>query len=528
MGMGAVLRLWGLTAHPFNFDECFTAAIGTLPFLKMLWMTAVVDASPPAAYIPVYIWEHLFGGAEISLRFFSWSVGMLGILLTYLLALRISGSRRVACLSALLIILPPILVRHSIQICKHNANLPLVVLSWWLFLKVCSPITAKNFFKSRWVWAYMLATTYFLYVEPISFIAPATQGLYWLLMRQTFAPLQAKRIFMLLAALGVCFMPVVWLYLQPWHASHFPEFQNIYGPVGGLDMLLYTPVNLFLAGQFEQSLPLDQPMVWVYGLAGGLLFFLSFRSLFLNMPKSVVYATLCIGIVPMVLLYLLALLMQLNFFQHRAMLFCTFSLAFVVACYADTLLTHKRRYLAVSMVLLTVAFQFYGRMVDPMSRFDIGYKYLAETVKMYAESGDGFVVYPGRRHLAWMRYFNPAESGFTQHDLNFDYKTENFWFKLVHRLDEHHFFVSGQTLLNRPDIKEAFQQFQKNHQRIWVISESPEHLEPLMSCGPVFLFPDMRGVAWEVRCPSTHPDHCVRPLGKAAWRCPNRQVNTGL
>jgi mannosyltransferase len=106
------LRLYRLDGQSLWYDEAVTADLARRSFGELTRWTAN-DIQPPLYYYVVAIWGRLAGWSEWSLRFPSAWFGVLGVPLLALVARRLTDTRAVAGLAALLVALHPLLVYYS-------------------------------------------------------------------------------------------------------------------------------------------------------------------------------------------------------------------------------------------------------------------------------------------------------------------------------------------------------------------------------------------------------------------------------
>jgi len=101
--IGFVLRLISLNQSLWLDEAIGALVVRGLTFQEIFTRFLPVDNHPPLYYLILKLWTSVFGYSEISLRFPSVIFGICTIALTYLIAERISKSKKWASLSALLL-----------------------------------------------------------------------------------------------------------------------------------------------------------------------------------------------------------------------------------------------------------------------------------------------------------------------------------------------------------------------------------------------------------------------------------------
>src|SRR5690349_8367707 len=81
-GLGLVLRLVGLGARPFWFDEAISAVYARQDFETLLRLNAG-DNHPPGYYLGLKLWIGLLGTDDAILRLFSVGPGVISIWLAW-------------------------------------------------------------------------------------------------------------------------------------------------------------------------------------------------------------------------------------------------------------------------------------------------------------------------------------------------------------------------------------------------------------------------------------------------------------
>ncbi len=109
--IGAVLRIWNLTAESIWWDEAATWGQVNGAFLQIFERTAQ-DNYPPAYNVLAWVSVQLLGNTEIGLRLPAAIVGVLTIPLAYALG-KVAGGERAGLIAALMMALSPFAIYYS-------------------------------------------------------------------------------------------------------------------------------------------------------------------------------------------------------------------------------------------------------------------------------------------------------------------------------------------------------------------------------------------------------------------------------
>jgi hypothetical protein len=110
--LAAGVRIYGLGAQSYWYDEALTVDLLREPFDSMLDGVLSSEAEPPLYFSLAWGWAHLFGDGEAALRSLSAVFGTLTVPVAYAAA-KLAAGRRVAIAVALLAALSPMLVWYS-------------------------------------------------------------------------------------------------------------------------------------------------------------------------------------------------------------------------------------------------------------------------------------------------------------------------------------------------------------------------------------------------------------------------------
>jgi hypothetical protein len=288
--------------------------------------------------------------------------------------------------------------------------------------------------------------------------------------------------------------------------------------------LIFMPAQLFWMGDdkaFQPLVPLPERLLF-YGGLGSVLLLYGFRSLKQHF-SGVGPLLICMGGLPILLLFLVSITMGLHVLHGRAILYAAFPVLLAMACWVwDIERKHglKCSLLVLSGLMLAQAWVDFTFIELPANKQSADFKQIVQAIQPLRRPGDGFLINPGYMGLGIMRYLEPAQFGLTQSERQMDPRRENL-FHLVQLIQGPYFLVSGQDVRQRPDIQRAFQRFEKTHPRIWYMGDLRDYNDQL-DCQNTFLVlgPDKR--YWQVHCSFLSPKHCRAPLtgpGANHWQC---------
>jgi 4-amino-4-deoxy-L-arabinose transferase-like glycosyltransferase len=133
MLLGLILRLWGLGANNFDFDEFGVISVVSSPSLIDALQNSRNHVMPmPFDYIIAWLLAR-FSTDEAFMRLSSVAWGTITILPAYFLYKRLSN-RKVALLACLLLALSPFLIQYSQELRFYASLVFFYLLSLWLFL----------------------------------------------------------------------------------------------------------------------------------------------------------------------------------------------------------------------------------------------------------------------------------------------------------------------------------------------------------------------------------------------------------
>lgn len=227
--LGAVLRLYALSAESFYFDEVYSvwAAKHSVGWLFTLSTQRIF---PPLYYMLLHFWLVL-GEDEFTIRLLSVALGLISIVGVYVLAKQLFNER-VGLLSALLLTISPLHLWYS-----QEARMYMLVLTLGLYSAYFMLLALRK--GQRWQWlAYILSTALAMNTHYFILFLAAFENLYvlCLLLQRYIQPHIWTR--WLLSQVAVGLLSVVglagvfsaesgywWGLLDTWHGA--PTWRNL-------------------------------------------------------------------------------------------------------------------------------------------------------------------------------------------------------------------------------------------------------------------------------------------------------------
>lgn len=143
-----VLRIWDLNGAQLRWDEGWSIAHATLPLGDILRITAQ-DVHPPLYYLVLSLWQSAAGVSPFAARYLSVLAGVLAIPLTYICASVLTGQRRAAMFSSVVMACLPLAVYYG-AVTRMYAFVPAhLLLSMWGALKLQQPAVGLTFLPTR-------------------------------------------------------------------------------------------------------------------------------------------------------------------------------------------------------------------------------------------------------------------------------------------------------------------------------------------------------------------------------------------
>ena len=493
--LALILRCRGISDRWLDWDEAFMLALARLTVPVLIKTISVIDIHPPGAHLLLHGWVSLFGESDAAVRLFSVFFGLLGIAGTYLLALKISRSQKIAVLTALLTVVSPFVTGFSRMVTIHGVFYTLSVWSWVLLLALLEKYSWQRLVL------YALITLWMLYTETTAPVVVVSQMVFWGFQWRLLSGSLRKAMPALAVFFAVAYLPWVWLIAQPWHASHMAEMSLVH-PAADISTLLWAPADLFWRGSDFWFLP--QPPAlddWlIFGLPGTALL-LAAAYFVWKKEASGRMPIVCLGLLPIAMLFAVAMMTGRHVFQYRAMIFAVMGLNLMVSVWivsgSGLNKSLNKSWKQALVVLLILGFQTFGWQLEAANH--TRFLETVRDVRAGFRSGDGLIVYPGWMHIGVMRYFDPPRYGFTPNELNLDPRRGNL-FHMVNLIDDRDFFVSGEDILKRSDVQQALQAFMAKHPRIWVLGMS-DMIRPYFRCDRDYMILGNDGRYRQVRCP---------------------------
>lgn len=162
VGLGAVLRFWGIGAQALWYDELVTThhlsdSLGNLLIVSV----PKLEGSPPLSFALAWFWAMVFGDGDGAVRSLYAIEGIVAIPVVYVLARDLRLSRRIGLVSALLVATNPMLVWYSREARPYSLLFTLGAVSLWLAVRARNERTTASFVWWGIASAAALATHYF-------------------------------------------------------------------------------------------------------------------------------------------------------------------------------------------------------------------------------------------------------------------------------------------------------------------------------------------------------------------------------
>ncbi len=190
--IAAAPRWFRIDAQSLWYDEGISAHQLTRTFSEIVGASAL-DTHPPLYYWTLKAWGEVFGASELSLRSLSAMWGVVGVILTFLIARRLFGTL-VASVAALLLAMAPLAVYYSQEVRMYTQVTALGLLAVYAYSR-----------KTYWLYALAgIATLYSQYLGIALLAAVNLHALLWLRDRKEWVRWLAAN-----AVIGLAFLP--WL-----------------------------------------------------------------------------------------------------------------------------------------------------------------------------------------------------------------------------------------------------------------------------------------------------------------------------
>lgn len=217
LGIGAILRIYDLTARALWHDEAFSALLIKYNFKEMI-DRIILDVHPPFYYIVLRGWDFLFGDSLFSLRMFSVLFSLLIILAVYLLVKEISKNEKASLFASLIVALNSFQIQYAQEARMYALSAFLIVISTYFLLKA---LTSK---QTSWKWwvLYIITVIFAIYSHYYVFFSIFAQFIfviYYFLKKFDFNSLKVCLISYLLIAIS--YLPWLKIFLK--HLNQIQE-----------------------------------------------------------------------------------------------------------------------------------------------------------------------------------------------------------------------------------------------------------------------------------------------------------------
>lgn len=169
--LAAILRFTGL-GQSLWLDEAISVTFAQkLDFWKFVTQYPIGDFHPPLYFAMLWIWGHLFGFSELSVRFPSVIFGVLTVFFTYLIGKELF-SKKVGFLAAIFLSLAPLHIYYSQEARMYALAAFATTLSFYFLVRL--------FNKKPAFLGYSLSVAVVLYSDYLTYFVVPTQLIYTL------------------------------------------------------------------------------------------------------------------------------------------------------------------------------------------------------------------------------------------------------------------------------------------------------------------------------------------------------------
>lgn len=167
--LGTILRVINLNQSLWLDESINVLAASELGFWHFVTGYPIGDFHPPLYFAILWIWGHIFGFSEISVRIPSVILGVATIYLTFLTGKELFN-KKVGLIASLLLSLGPLHVYYSQEARMYSLAAFSVTLSFYLFIKFLK--------EKKYFWWYVISVLLILYSDYLPYLAVLTQGIY--------------------------------------------------------------------------------------------------------------------------------------------------------------------------------------------------------------------------------------------------------------------------------------------------------------------------------------------------------------
>lgn len=236
--LATVLRLINLNQSLWLDEAINVLAVKNNTFWNMITQYSIGDFHPPGYFVLLWIWTHLFGFSEISVRIPSVIFGVLTIWLVYLLGKEMFN-KKIGLVASLFLTLAPLHVYYSQETRMYSFATFSATLSFYFFWKLINQ-------KSKWdVVGYTVASILVLYSDYLVYLIFPAQFFYLVFWQRNYL----RKI--LIAWVVILISGIPWLFVFPKQLANgiavadvLPGWASVVGG-SSLKELLLIPIKTF-------------------------------------------------------------------------------------------------------------------------------------------------------------------------------------------------------------------------------------------------------------------------------------------
>ncbi len=205
--LAAVLRFVGLGSESLWYDEAYQVWASSQNVSKILWITIHTDTHPPLYYLLLHYWMLGFGHSEAGVRSLSACLGIIGVALLYFVGKELFN-RTTGLVASFLLAISTFAIWISQDDRPYSLFMALSILSFLFFVRIIKAARPNR----ALILFYSLATTLLLYTHIYAVFIVASQVLFFLLYRKTYAKAQTAFWASLVVA-AIAFSPWVYVFM---------------------------------------------------------------------------------------------------------------------------------------------------------------------------------------------------------------------------------------------------------------------------------------------------------------------------
>ncbi len=292
--LGLILRLITINQSLWLDEAINVLAAKNLPFWHFVTGYPLGDFHPPGYFAILWIWSHIFGYTEISVRMPSVLLGVATIFITYLLGKDLFN-KRVGIISALLLAIGPLHIYYSQEARMYALAAFSVALSCLFLVRLLKGGKYAG-------WFYALSVALVLYSDYIAYLILPVQFVYVVLAER-------KNLIKFIKFFSLGVVPILpWLTVLPHQliagrqvAESVPGWKMVVGGATIKDLTLVAIKSIIGRVRLFENLNLYVLSMLVIGSFYGWLIYLSAR--FLNKEEKFL---LCWLILPVLLAFIIS------------------------------------------------------------------------------------------------------------------------------------------------------------------------------------------------------------------------------